>query len=320
MRVLPFFLAALLGLSLLAAPSRLAHAVSANPEPVAAEARIDIVRTVIRDNSVVGDLYVNSRRIGSIYENNRMKISAGSYQGLLHYVSGRYSNVGAGALGRVGDFVLEVGGRSGPLTVLLHGGNQPYQSRGCLMVCPYNWDSRTPNNSGIGDHPLNVLRQLFYGARVPDPPPSRNIVLNVFDPEQRWRSAPAATSVRFGGAPYCSYQTDISNISVALSTRGDAAVSGGTVQANCVERALTACRGTVIAPNRHDYVLSGGSWSNGIVKATFRKSGQNAPTCTASFVGRPVGNTLQGTLTIQRTDVPAPLNWAANVAVTLVRE
>jgi hypothetical protein len=86
---------------------------------------------------ITGKLSVNGHRIGTTYENQALKIPAGTYAGVLRYVSGRNFVSGPlGTIGTQGDFLLEVSGVSGRTDILFHGGNKPAQSQGCIMLGP----------------------------------------------------------------------------------------------------------------------------------------------------------------------------------------
>ena len=86
---------------------------------------------------VPGQIWVNGQVIGRTYESVKYQILPGEYQGTLRYVSGKNFVQGPmGELGTTGDFLLEVSGVSGRTDILFHGGNKPYQSRGCILLGP----------------------------------------------------------------------------------------------------------------------------------------------------------------------------------------
>jgi len=140
----------------------------------------------IKRNKVVGNLVyctisLNGNVIGSAFENNNLKISSGTYKGLIRYNSGKnFVQSELGKLSKKGDFLLEVSGVPGRTSILLHQGNAPEHSTGCILLGPAH---KGPADSVfIGpDHPLRILRLEFYGSEEPLSCPDKNIVITVLD-------------------------------------------------------------------------------------------------------------------------------------------
>lgn len=130
---------------------------------------------------VVGTMTVNGELLGTFMENDDLKITAGTYRGLLRYASSKgFAQGEFGALANEGDFLLEVSGVEGRSNILFHTGNKPHHSKGCIML-----GGVTRDDNGVGvlsdDHPLRKLRLAFYGADVPNSSPAVNIVVRVVD-------------------------------------------------------------------------------------------------------------------------------------------
>jgi hypothetical protein len=126
---------------------------------------------------------VNDEVIGNTYENNDLKIPGGSYRGFIRYWSGRNFAQGPFAtIGKVGDFLLEVGPIDGRTNMLFHGGNKPPHSKGCMLLRPVGKDPATGVPSLDDTHPLRKLRLLFYGTDLPTSIPNRGIRIDIFEP------------------------------------------------------------------------------------------------------------------------------------------
>lgn len=143
--------------------------------------QITIQREEKKNKLVIGTISVNGEGIGTAYENDDLKIPAGTYKGLLRYWSGKgFAQGPFGTYGQKGDFLLEVSGVKGRTHILFHGGNKPHHSLGCILLGPVNKDA-----SGVRfldeNHPLVKLRNLFYGTDVPNSTPDKNITVNVVD-------------------------------------------------------------------------------------------------------------------------------------------
>jgi len=130
---------------------------------------------------VMGTISVNGTVIGSTYENAALKIATGVFPGNLRYWSGHNFVQGPfGTIGHTGDLLIEVN-VPGHTDVLLHGGNQPGQSAGCILLggVPKDPDSQIPyldNNSA-----LRQLRIMFYGSDVPNSTPDKKITIEIQD-------------------------------------------------------------------------------------------------------------------------------------------
>jgi hypothetical protein len=144
----------------------------------------DLVILVEREKAqgklVPGQLSVDGKIIGRTFENVDAQILPGQYRGVLRYVSHNDFVQGEmGTLAHAGDFLLEVSGVPGRTNILFHGGNKPYQSRGCILLGPVGRDLSTLEVRIGPDHPLRQLRQLFYGTDTPTATPGKDVVITI---------------------------------------------------------------------------------------------------------------------------------------------
>lgn len=141
-----------------------------------------IERASRRRDLVSGKIYVNGKLIGDTYENATLMIPTGTYVGLLRYWSGRNFVAGPfGTIGKEGDFLLEVGRVENRTHILLHGGNKPSQSAGCILLGAVSRDPTTGIPALKDDHPLRLLRQQFYGTDRPTSTPNKQITIEIRD-------------------------------------------------------------------------------------------------------------------------------------------
>ncbi len=141
---------------------------------------IVIERETPNGKLVPGQISVNDQIIGATYENVDYLVLPGEYNGVLRYVSHKNFVQGPmGELGKTGDFLLEVSGVPGRTDILLHGGNKPYQSKGCILLGPVGRDQSTLELTVGPDHPLRKLRKLFYGTDTPVATPDKRILVRI---------------------------------------------------------------------------------------------------------------------------------------------
>lgn len=146
---------------------------------------VEIVRQSDKDGLIYGTIGVNGGGIGGAFENADLAIPVGTYKGVLRFWSQKNFVQGEfGQLGKVGDFLLEVADvKSGTKTrtdILLHAGNKPHHSRGCILLGPAS--SKVDGAASVDQgHPLRVLRRMFYGKDNPDSTPNKNITIIVTD-------------------------------------------------------------------------------------------------------------------------------------------
>lgn len=145
------------------------------------EFRVVIQRTSTKDGLLNGKISVNGEAIGATHENAEKKIPAGVYKGVLRATSMKNFVQGPGAkLGKSGDFLLEIAGVPKRTDILIHAGNKPEHSEGCVMLGP-----ATKNSAGepIAPDALKKLRLLFYdGEDSPAATPNKAIRIEVKDP------------------------------------------------------------------------------------------------------------------------------------------
>lgn len=142
---------------------------------------IRITRDSVKDNLLLGSIYLNSELIGTTYENFNLKIEKGTYTGLMRYNSGKnFVQSSLGKMSHKGDFLLEVSGVPKRTNILLHGGNQPYHSEGCILLGAV--EKKLDGTGYItNDHPLRKLRMSFYGTDNPIACPNKEITIEIVD-------------------------------------------------------------------------------------------------------------------------------------------
>lgn len=159
-----------------------------------ASERFDIVitRTQLSDKLLQGPITLNGMNLGLAYENQDYRIKPGKYKGLIWYSSDRNFVQGPGGLmtkGRrsssdfeinKGDFLINIDNVCGMEGILLHGGNKPQHSEGCVLLGPV---SKGKGDLGILDknHPLYKLRQAFYKTDNPVSSPDVHITIEIID-------------------------------------------------------------------------------------------------------------------------------------------
>jgi hypothetical protein len=145
---------------------------------------IVIKRDASKGDLVPGHIYLNEELLGSTYERTQVKIPAGDYKGLLRYHSGHHFVQSAqGTMSSKGDFLIEASGVEGRTNILLHTGNKPKHSDGCICLGPI-FSKDTPDGTiySVGDDsPLRKLRLAFYGTDHPNATPDKAIVVSVVD-------------------------------------------------------------------------------------------------------------------------------------------
>ncbi len=150
------------------------------------EFAIQIFREELVGKLIVGTLYVDGAKIGATYENNDWCVKAGTYRGYLRTKADKKIVAGPdGALGKEGDFLIEIANAVGrdnhPKSgVLIHWGDKTEESKGCILV-----GAVTKNAHGEphlpDDHPLRILRLLYYGTDHPDANPNKKITIQITD-------------------------------------------------------------------------------------------------------------------------------------------
>lgn len=153
--------------------------------PLVAEEKafhILIQREKTEKNLVTGTLFLNGQKVGTVYENDEKKIPPGTYPGIVRTSSMRNHAQGpGGVMSNSGDFLLEVAKVPGRTDILLHGGNKPEHSLGCILCGPVSVDAK-----GVRHAPA-VLKQLrlqfFDGQDDPKATPAKKITIEVKAPK-----------------------------------------------------------------------------------------------------------------------------------------
>jgi hypothetical protein len=285
---------------------------------------------VIKRNSVVGNLiygtvFLNGQEIGATFENNDLKIPTGSYKGLLRYNSGH--NFVQSELGKMsikGDFLLEasnVPGNKIPTIrtdILLHSGNLPKHSKGCILFGPA---FKGPDGASTIDvnHPLRKLRLAFYGTDEPISTPNKNITITIVDDYiNSFRGSGNSNTVNYGNRQSCIWSMQMQNaiIEITISKQNNSVIA--TLSNDEVEKTISGhcVSGTRF---RDSYNRSGGGISGSSINITFLPSPTNHQKCNARFTGNITGNNITGTISWTRYDQAPILNYTVNMPITLTR-
>lgn len=121
----------------------------------------------VEEMGVLGNLTINGTAVGSVVENDALRVKAGEYKGVIRYVSSK--NLVQGPLANMstkGDFLLEVSGVSGREAILFHQGTQPWHSKGCILAGAAQ-KKKVGDKDVISisdDSTLAKMRQMFYGT------------------------------------------------------------------------------------------------------------------------------------------------------------
>ncbi|MDN3654861.1 DUF5675 family protein [Ferruginibacter paludis] len=145
----------------------------------ATDFNILIVRGKVENNLVMGQIFLDNKLLGNCYENNDLKIPTGKYSGNMRYHSGKnFVQSELGSLSKSGDFLLEMKDVPGRSDILLHAGNKPQHSKGCILLGPAN---KSADQSVFIDkeHPLFKLRIAFYGTEFPNSCPDKNLIIEI---------------------------------------------------------------------------------------------------------------------------------------------
>jgi hypothetical protein len=134
-----------------------------------------------------------------------------------------------------------------------------------------------------------------------------------------WTGTLARTdTAKFGGSPYCDYQTHFENLTVKVVIGSDGKVKSADVAGQAVEEALNGCPNPPIAPNQHDYALT-----TEATGTSFSVDGGGAaaqPHAKLDAEVSAAGTTGTITVKIQRNDIGAPLVWTINAKVPLTKQ
>lgn len=158
---------------------------------------------------VKGRILLNGKDIGATFENGDKVIPPGGpYKGLMRYSSSRNFVQGPnGVMSKEGDFLLEVSVGGSRTDILLHAGNLPRHSTGCIALGPATLDPANGSAAITKDSPLYKLRETFYGTQTPNQSPNKEIVVTVTEGSEfkgSWPApppAPAAPAPNSAGSP-----------------------------------------------------------------------------------------------------------------------
>jgi hypothetical protein len=137
---------------------------------------IVIHRESVKNGLITGTISVNGTKIGHAFENADLKIPTGDYPGTMRYFSSNGFVQGpSGSMGNKGDFLLEVANVPGRTNILLHGGNKPQHSKGCILLGAVTHDG----SAKVAPEPLQKLRRMFYGSDNPNATPDKAITITI---------------------------------------------------------------------------------------------------------------------------------------------
>lgn len=116
---------------------------------------------------IIGELSVNGIKLGQVYENEKKMIPAGIYPGRRRFTSTKHFVQSAGGrMEKSGDFLLEIGDVPKRTDILIHPGDKPEDSEGCLLAGP----AKTIGKAVYAPDLLKELRLYFYGTNTPANP------------------------------------------------------------------------------------------------------------------------------------------------------
>jgi hypothetical protein len=144
---------------------------------------------------LLGEMFVNTKSVGTVVEHEGMRIPAGSYRGIMRYVSAENKKIVQGPLSELavtGDFLLEITGVKGRTALLVHQGTKPQHSEGCILAgaavkrkVKYKDKDGKEREKEIltisDDSTLHNLRQAFYGKDEPVACPNKIIRIDIKD-------------------------------------------------------------------------------------------------------------------------------------------
>jgi hypothetical protein len=145
---------------------------------------IVIKRDAAKGDLIPGHIYLNGELLGKTYERSGVKIPSGDYKGLMRYRSNHHFVQGEqGAMNSHGDFLLEASGVKHRTNILLHTGNKPRHSDGCVLLGPIkSTDTKQGKVYSVSDdNPLRKLRLAFYGTDQPVSSPNKTVVISVVE-------------------------------------------------------------------------------------------------------------------------------------------
>jgi hypothetical protein len=139
----------------------------------------------VEELGVVGELRINGQLTGEVIENDALKIKAGAYKGIMRYGSNKNFVQGPlGVMAEKGDFLLEVAGVPGRTNILIHTGNKPWHSRGCLLAAAAS--KKTVSGKTVvtiqEGSTLREMRKAFYGTDTePNVCPNKVVKVTIND-------------------------------------------------------------------------------------------------------------------------------------------
>lgn len=118
------------------------------------------------DGLIPGKLHLNGELLGEVYENPQHIIPAGEYTAKRRTTSNNVFLQGPGGAmsAKKGDFLMEVVGVPKRTDILLHPGNKPEHSKGCILCGP----AVKKGNATVAPPLLAALRRHFYGGDAVD--------------------------------------------------------------------------------------------------------------------------------------------------------
>lgn len=134
-----------------------------------------------------------------------------------------------------------------------------------------------------------------------------------------WTGTLAKTPTsKFGGSPYCEYQTHFEDVNVKVVIGPDGKVKSASVTGKAVEEALNGCPNGAIPPNLHDYSLTSAADGTSFTV----NGGGSAAEPHAKLDADVTASGATGSIAIKlvRDDQKAPLVWSISTTVPLTKE
>jgi hypothetical protein len=287
------------------------------------EFSISIKRNRVVGNLVYCSIYLNGQEIGSAFENNDLKIPTGSYKGLMRYNSGHnFVQSEMGKLSKKGDFLIEASAVVGRTDILLHQGNAPKHSKGCILLGPAKLGPDGSVTIGV-DHPLRKLRLAFYGTDEPNSCPNKNISITISDDYLKtYTGSGNSNSVNFGGGGYCTWSMQNQNVSFSFIFNGQNKTLSNIQLSNDEVENTVAGNCQPAGRHRDTYNSIEANINGNNININFSPSPSNNQKCNVRFNGT-ISNdgNITGTITWSRYDVPqAPqINYIVTMKITLTK-
>ncbi|MFO0735466.1 MAG: hypothetical protein U0270_06290 [Labilithrix sp.] len=165
----------------------------------------------------------------------------------------------------------------------------------------------------------NATPPASTGTMPDRPTPAEPTAPPVQASDTVWTGTLAKTvTSKFGGSPYCEYQTHFENMNVKVVIGPDGKVKSATVTGKAVEESLNGCPNSPIPANLHDYSLT--TAADGTTFSIDGGGSAAEPHAKLDADVSAAGASGSISLKIQRNDQTAPLVWTINADVPLTKQ